>query len=215
MKNVTMERLQRRWLALWQDMQADESLLNHLFLDLAARYNANGRYYHNLEHVDRVLTIADQLSHYARDFTAVRLALWFHDVVYDARAADNEEKSAAYAVQALRQLQHLPDVIDEVARLILATKTHEAAAGDRNAYVVLDADLSSLGAEWPQYMEDTGNIRQEYAFVPEQAYRQGRLRVLTGFLQRERLYQTELLFSTLETRARKNIARELDSLSAG
>jgi len=209
---ANLERLRGRWEALWRGLGAGEAPINEVFADVAARYDEDGRYYHNFNHVDRVLTVADQLSHHAHDFTAVQLALWFHDVVYDPRAADNEEESAAYAAAALQRLQLAPDTIDEVLRLILATKAHAAADGDANAQVVLDADLAALGAEWSQYAQDGDNIRQEYAFVPEPAYRQGRRRVLAGFLQRERIFQTELLFATLEARARQNIAREMASL---
>jgi len=209
---ANLERLRGRWLALWRGLGTGEGPVNEIYADLAARYDENGRYYHNFNHIARVLRAADQLSQHARDFTAVQLALWFHDVVYDPRAADNEEKSAAYAAAALQRLQLRPDTIDEVLRLILMTKTHAAAAGDVDGYVVLDADLAALGAEWPQYLQDGGNIRQEYAYVPEPAYRQGRRRVLAGFLQRERIFQTELLFATLEARARQNIAREMASL---
>ena len=209
---ANLERLRGRWLALWRGLGTGEGPVNEIYADLAARYDENGRYYHNFNHIARVLRAADQLSQHARDFTAVQLALWFHDVVYDPRAADNEEKSAAYAAAALQRLQLRPDTIDEVLRLILMTKTHAAAAGDVDGYVVLDADLAALGAEWPQYLQDVNNIRQEYAFVPEPAYWQGRRRVLAGFLQRERIFQTELLFATLEARARQNIAREMASL---
>lgn len=210
-----LERLRRRWLGLWQGLESGNGPVNQVFVDLAACYDEDGRYYHNLDHVDRVLSLADQLSHYARDFTVVQLVLWFHDVVYNPRAADNEEKSAAYAAAALKRLHLGADMTNEVLRLILATKTHEAAAGDVDAYVVLDADLAALGAEWPQFVQDSRNIRREYAFVPEAEYRQGRQRILAGFLQRERIYQTELLFATLEVRARQNIMREMDLLSSG
>ena len=209
---ANLERLRERWLALWRGVGSGEGPVNEVFVDLAAHYNEDGRYYHDFNHVDRVLTVADQLSPYAHDFTAVQLALWFHDVVYDPRATDNEEESAVYAAAALQRLQLPRDTIDEVLRLILATKTHIAADGDVDAQVVLDADLAALGTEWPQYLQDSGDIRQEYAYVPEPTYRQRRRRILAGFLQRERIYQTELLFTERETRARQNIAREMDLL---
>jgi predicted metal-dependent HD superfamily phosphohydrolase len=41
----------------------------------------------------------------AINFPAIQLAAWFHDVIYDPRAKDNEEKSAEYAVASLSQFE--------------------------------------------------------------------------------------------------------------
>ena len=55
-------------------------------------------------------------------------------------------------------------------------------------------------------------IRQEYAWVPEEDYRQGRARILRGFLERPRIYRTAEMFERAEDRARQNLRRELESL---
>ena len=70
-----------------------------------------------------------------------------------------------------------------VAALIMKTKTHDAG-DDADAQVLLDADLAILGASEPAYLDYAKKIRQEYAWVPEPEYRQGRRRVLESFLSR-------------------------------
>src|SRR5262249_59053313 len=83
-----------------------------------------------------------------------------------------------------------PAVVDEVARLVLLTKTHDCAEGDSAGEVLLDADLAILGAEEAEYDRYARAIRAEYAWVSEGDYRAGRRRVLEGFLARPRLYRT-------------------------
>src|SRR5204862_396307 len=83
------------------------------------------RVYHNLDPVAAVLDTVGGLLDLARDPVAVRLAAWFHDAVYDSRAGDNEERSAALAESRLTGWGVPPPTVAAVRRLILATKTHQ------------------------------------------------------------------------------------------
>ncbi|MGV7705362.1 HD domain-containing protein, partial [Mycobacterium kansasii] len=83
------------------------------------------------------------------DREAVELAAWFHDAVYEIGRDDNEDRSAALARQLLAESTDR----DEVARLVLATKSHKVAADDVNAAVLSDADLSVLGAPALRYRQ--------------------------------------------------------------
>jgi predicted metal-dependent HD superfamily phosphohydrolase len=160
-----------------------------------------------------VLEQVDRLHDDARNPDAVRLAAWFHDVIYDSRAKDNEERSADYAVSALQQLGAAPGLIAEVSRLILLTKSHVADAGDADAVVLLDADLAILGAAEECYRRYAAAIRQEYAWVPAPDYRAGRCQVLERFLQRPQIFRTARLFAEREAQARRNLAWETACLA--
>jgi predicted metal-dependent HD superfamily phosphohydrolase len=202
--------------------QAWERLLAHLGLDPAAtwavydelirRYGEAGRHYHDRTHLSQVLALCQRLAQRCAEPAAVELAAWFHDAVYDPRAADNEEQSAALAAALLGQLKLPADLIERVQALVLATKTHQAQ--DVDAAVLLDADLAILGAEPAEYARYAGAIRQEYAWVADDAYRQGRRQVLKGFLQRPRIYRTDEMFQTHEAAARRNVTQEVAQLSA-
>jgi predicted metal-dependent HD superfamily phosphohydrolase len=63
-----------------------------------------------------------------------------------------------------------------------------------------------LGADEPVYRDYAAKIRQEYAWVPEPQYREGRRRVLERFLSRVRIYQ---FLERLEGAARRNLAAEI------
>jgi predicted metal-dependent HD superfamily phosphohydrolase len=177
------------------------------FADLAARYGETGRHYHTLEHIRAVLARIDDLWPDAPP--ALRFAAWLHDVVYDSRASDNEERSADYARAILPALGVPPDVVEETARLILLTRSHEADPDDRAGRTLLDADLAVLAGDGPTYDAYAAAIRLEYAWVPESDYRAGRRRVLERFLVRPRIFLT-MEMAEAEPRARDNLRREIE-----
>lgn len=202
----------RHWCQLLAEWGTDDDAGRLIFLGLCKMYNSPGRVYHTLDHVRHVLDTAASLREYTQDYPAVQLAAWFHDVVYDTRASDNEERSAAYAAAALQHLSVPAATIGKVQTLILATKSHQPSP-DPDGRVLLDADLAILGADEATYGRYAQAIRAEYAWVSDDLYRSGRRRVLTAFLQRDRLFQTEPLYRVLERPARQNIRRELEQLS--
>jgi len=76
--------------------------------ELVVAYTAPGRHYHNLAHIKDclgALARVDNLSAAEREI--LTHAIWWHDVVYDATRADNEELSARLA-EAYVQLSNSP-----------------------------------------------------------------------------------------------------------
>ena len=138
----------------------------------------------------------------------MKLAAWLHDVIYDSKASDNEERSAQYAERLCEELA-IPEG-HRAAALIRKTKTH-VAEDDADAQVLIDADLAILGASEPVYRDYAEKIRQEYAWVPEPEYRQGRRRVLESFLSRPRIYH---FLGQLEELARRNLEAEINRLAS-
>jgi predicted metal-dependent HD superfamily phosphohydrolase len=188
-----------------------ETTAQQMFDRLAAAYASPGRFYHTLDHVAQMLRLVAPLRDRARDFTAVLLAVWFHDVVYDPRAKDNEEQSAALADRVLREGGVAKEMIAEARRLILLTKTHELEPTDTDGILLVDADLAILGAPPEEYQRYAAASRQEYAWVSDEAYRKGRRAVLDSFLRRPRIYRSEAL-AALEPQARCNLAAEIKRL---
>jgi predicted metal-dependent HD superfamily phosphohydrolase len=146
------------------------------------------------------------------EMPALRLAIWFHDAIYDTRASDNEERSAAHARRVLQPLDVPEPVLLETERLILLTKMHSLSNEDRPGQLLIDADLAILGASESEYDAYALAIRKEYAWVDEEAYRTGRRMVLETFLRRPRIYSTDEMFTQREEAARRNLRREIESL---
>jgi predicted metal-dependent HD superfamily phosphohydrolase len=186
-----------------------------IFDDLVTRHSEPHRHYHTLEHIAEVLKVVGRLAKFATDPNAVLLAVWFHDAVYDPKSKDNELESSDLAVRALDAAVVMPpDVVPKVAELILAT-THErtdAATVPPDTAVLLDADLAILAAEEKRYSRYAEDVRKEYAWVPDDAYRTGRTDVLTAFLARPRIFHTPVMFEEGEESARRNLRAEIGRL---
>ena len=77
----------------------------------------------------------------------------------------------------------------------------------------MDADLAILGGTGAEFDRYERQVRQEYAFRSEAEWREGRARVLRGFLDRPRIYLTRE-FLRFEGPARANLERSLGQIAA-
>jgi predicted metal-dependent HD superfamily phosphohydrolase len=181
--------------------------------NLLTRWQEPQRRYHTVEHLTAVLDRVDVLERYARDPDVVRLAAWFHDAVYLPDRSENEERSARLAERALAEAG-LPDAkTAEVARLVRLTVTHDPADDDPDGQVLCDADLAILASPPSAYAAYTTAVREEYHFVPNDAFRTGRAAVLRQLLDLPRLFRTSYGASEWEATARYNLTAELEMLS--
>ncbi|MCT7351548.1 hypothetical protein N4P33_05100 [Streptomyces sp. 15-116A] len=181
--------------------------------NLLARWQEPQRHYHTLTHLTAVLDHIDELEAYADDPDVVRLAAWFHDAVYQPERSENEERSARLAERALVEAGVPDDKVAEVARLVRLTVAHDPADDDRDGQVLCDADLAILGSPPWAYAHYTAAVREEYHFVPADAFREGRAAVLRQLLDLPRLFRTPYGQERWEATARYNIRGELEMLS--
>ncbi|WP_167454706.1 HD domain-containing protein [Micromonospora arborensis] len=182
---------------------------------LLTRWREPHRHYHTVAHLTAVLDVVDQHAELADRVDVVRLAAWWHDAVYDPRAAGdaNERDSAALADSVLTGLGVPAPTVAEVRRLVLLTAGHEVAPGDTDGALLCDADLAVLATSPAAYERYAAAVRREYAHVPEPAFRAGRAAVLTGLLTLPALFRLPPLASRWEVPARDNVRRELAALT--
>ncbi|MEU3629467.1 HD domain-containing protein [Streptomyces fradiae] len=180
--------------------------------ELLRRWAEPQRRYHTTDHLLAVLRRVDDLAGYADDLPAVQLAAWFHDAVYLPERDTNEERSARLAERALPELGVGPSRTAEAARLVRLTVTHDPAPGDRDGEVLCDADLAVLAGDPEAYAAYAAAVREEYGFVPDDAFRQGRAAVLRRLLTLPRLFRTPYGAEHWEPTARRNLATELGLL---
>lgn len=198
--------MKKRWLDLWKRIDAKGNA-KRAYANLAARYNEPHRAYHTLSHIEHCLNEFEYVRHLAKEPNTVEMALWFHDVIYNPKAKDNEEKSAEFGLRTAK-VGLTARLSEKVAHLILATK-HEEPPTDPDAQLIVDIDLSALGLPETVFDENTRKIRKEYAWVPEDAFVAGRSAILKSFLERPHIYSTPFFRKKYELRARRNIERYL------
>ncbi len=200
------------WSTMWQQLQLTPPPT--LADELTAAYSEPHRYYHTLQHLQECLTLLTQLQHLAVNPAHIALALYFHDAVYDVHACDNEAKSAAWASEVLIQIGAEAALIARIDQLIMATQ-HQAQPDplDTDAQLLVDVDLAILGCEPARFAEYEQQIRQEYAWVAQEQFKQSRGQILASFLQRPFIYSTDYCRQHYESTARLNMQTALATLS--
>ncbi|HEX4222398.1 MAG TPA: HD domain-containing protein [Pseudonocardiaceae bacterium] len=208
--------MRRSWIDAVCSLGGTAEVAETAAVELAARYAESHRRYHNTAHVLAVLRdsalLAADLGLAERDRAVITLAACAHDVCYDGRPGDDERHSAEWAGTWLRRAGIADADVSEVEGLVLATLDHSASAADLAAQVLFDADLAILGASVPDYQRYHLAVRTEYASVPEDAWRTGRVAVLTDLAAREPLFHTTPARHRWERQAKANLATELASL---
>jgi len=203
-------RIPDRWARTWRNLGA-RGIPTDALAALVEAYTGPDRHYHNLGHVLDCLDKLDCLEGPSLHRAEVELALWFHDVIYDARASDNEFRSAELA-RSVMQSQNVPELgAERVVRLILAT-AHSAEPETEEEQLICDIDLSILGETPERFRLYDEQIRLEYAWVVDAVYRQKRSQVVESFLRRPHIYRTEFFFGRFEVSARINLHRLLVDL---
>jgi predicted metal-dependent HD superfamily phosphohydrolase len=203
-------RFYRRWVTLWQRVGAPGGP-ERAYTDLRLRYAEPHRAYHTFGHIAHCLDELDQSGHHATNVCAVELALWYHDAIYDPRATNNEQQSAALALKAARNTSRPADFWEHVRCLILATR-HDSVPSDINTRLVVDIDLAILGQAESRFSAYERGIRTEYAWVSEVDFVRERGAILQSLLDRPAIYATPYFQDRYERQARLNIARSLERL---
>jgi predicted metal-dependent HD superfamily phosphohydrolase len=189
--------------------------------DLLARWSEPHRHYHDRSHLLAVLKGIDLLVRHGEDCgrwtRSVKLAAWFHDAVYlgdpERPAGQDEEDSAVLAETTLSDLG-LPDPeIEQTARLVRMTATHDPDPEDRPGAVLSDADLEVLGRGHGDYARYLAAVRRDYAHVPDGDFARGRAAVVRSLLEQQPLYRTATGARLWEGTARRNLSAELHPTS--
>lgn len=167
------------------------------------------RAYHTLQHLEECLLILGEAK--ATGLIAkpdlIEMALWFHDAVYDPQGSENEELSAQMALEALGD----HPAAQEVARLIMLTKSHQPGNGADDAWII-DIDLGIFAQPVERVLEYERQIRAEYAWVPQDVYAEKRAEILSGFAERAQIYLTAWARERYESQARQNLQSLIGSI---
>lgn len=166
------------------------------------QYRKPYRQYHNLEHLDNVLSTARAID--APEI--VQNALVFHDIVYTpgAPAGQNEVASIAFARPYLVQLRYNELEIQQIQKLIMATVFHIHSSGSQITLedYMIDCDLAGFA---DNFNENTQRLFAEFvpAVCNERDFWAGRAKFLAGRLMLPQVFK---ILKDFEAKARSNLA---------
>lgn len=168
--------------------------LKHVFPaieDVIARYDEPHRAYHNRKHLNHCLEVWDEYT--SEEGTWMpdtlkdkgKIALIFHDAVFDVKSAVNEYDSAELAEEKLKDLISFDD-LQVIKAGILATRheySGECSAITGFQKMMADVDLAILG-EHPDIFKDyENNVRTEYDYIRRATYMAKRSSIMQRICQ--------------------------------
>jgi len=201
---ANLPKLKERWLALCAGFNLNDA--ESQWLRILHAYQEPNRAYHNLDHIEHCLDLLDEHDAFAENPDALAFAIWFHDIVYDTHATNNEEVSAQRAADFLAD----HPLQQTVSEMILATR-HTGGFLPNDQGILCDIDLAILGAPPLDYDDYATKIRREYAWVDAEIYAQKRTQVLQQFVD-SGVYTTVIFDDDRESQARTNLQREIERL---
>lgn len=165
--------------------------------DVIALYAEKNRTYHNSIHVlemyeyiiregaNNVLTM--------NEWDAIRLAIIFHDVIYNTKSKTNEEdsykhfhKSFTFGLpESIKDFGKWVSIIPMVEKMIMATKEHKFSMELPNyVQMIIKADLERLTGSFDAFWNNTKQLMREYAFVDWVDFKEGRLKFFENYANR-------------------------------
>lgn len=204
----------QRFISLWSRCQTDDGAgvdASQVYEEVHDYYSEAGRHYHTPKHIDHCLAQFDISSAEMEDADAVEMAIWFHDLIFEPNADDNEVRSARRFVELAGSAMKA-EFKSRVYDLIMATAPPRMPKTIDQKFM-LDIDLSSFGLPWDEMLRDSIAVRQESPQLVDAEFFPGQRAFLESLVEREHFYFTEFFRSRIEERARSNINRYLDNLT--
>ncbi len=209
-----MDYLEEKFKTLWRYSGCNGNYQNG-FRELVAKYNGPKRYYHTLDgHIKFcVYTFFEHIMYQVKDPISVLWQLILHDVVMDFYRSDDDVKSAEYAKEFLHKYGVDAKAVDKIARAIVY-HNHKQNPCNEDIAFGLDADLFIFAQSQDVFDEYESNVRKEYDWVKESAFRKRRVEILSNFLNnRPSIFLTSYFKNRYEKQARKNLRNSILKLN--
>ncbi len=193
--------MKTRFIELIRSIGGNIDLAPTYFNEIKIQYSSKDRAYHNLTHIAESLKEYDNFNSYS---PKIELAIWYHDVIYNPKRNDNEEKSSEFAKNQLINMNINHSLINDSIRIINSTK-HTFVLSNLDEMIMSDIDLSIFGKDKQRLMQYEEGIRFEHGFVPENVYRIERAKILRRFFEKDRIYYIDFFRDKIEVKAKENL----------
>lgn len=182
-----------------------------VYEEIRKMYSWNDRFYHDLSHIVFWLNALQEMKWKIDNIKELTLAWIFHDIIYDSTKSWNEEASAEFVIDFCKgnNLEYYKDV----ERLILITK-HNWLPNKEDEKIIVDIDLAILWQDWDTFSEYEKNVRREYSGATNDQWKDGRIKVLKSFLDREFIYFSKDFKEKYEEQARENLKKSINILKS-
>lgn len=207
--------LEKQWEKFCKNNNARGDHLKY-FEEIKRQYSVPKRFYHTLEgHVAQGMEVFEEFNNLCENSDLVYYSWLLHDIFYDSKAKDNEERSAGFAYHLAIKMGFAYNFAKSSHGLILITK-HIRLPKTTDEKFVIDIDLSIFGQEEKIFDEYERSIRKEYEWVEEETFKTERAKILQRFLDKEHrkhIYLTDFFRNKYEEKAEENLKRSIEKLS--
>lgn len=212
MREVSMSILRQSFEQLQVIYSGEQQLALDLWQEIESAYSSPDRHYHNLSHLAFMLGHFNEHKTSLKDPDAVLFAIYYHDIVWEAGRKDNEAQSAKLAMRRLKELNVPRETRNRCNTHILCTIHHQPSEDPDTAWLV-DFDLAILGTRPERYQQFVDGIRKEFAQFEGPIFDQGRAAMIQKMLGRKYIFLTGVYRTLHESTARKNLSKELKTLT--
>jgi len=219
---IVSESVKTKWYALCEalGLKDDEGAISHWWSVVHGAYSGTDRYFYDLNHVASMLQLVEQYRTYFKDIVAVKLAAFFHAVVYDPtrRRGNNNDLAEPFFTwnRAMGQplelcrAEMIATWIQRISPDWRAARPWPREEYDKDLELLKDISKAAQASPRLEYELYTAALRREHANLGEARWCQYRIRSLK---QTQRFYGSELFLSKEEAAA-ANARREVRALRA-
>jgi len=156
--------------------------------DIINRWNEPHRFYHNINHLNYILyniekAYVNGIITTPEKHTLIVVA-FLHDIIYNPKANDNEEKSVEYFVEKCKIINVASkEFIEDVSRIIMDTKKRIKPT-EKLSKIFWEIDNSILDNDINKLIEYEHQIFKEYQWVSYDVYKENRIKFLESSLGR-------------------------------
>ena len=86
--------LKLTWIKLLSGFEINSNEQEKLWLEIVKNYSGKNRHYHNLSHLDKMITELNQYENLLQKKEEILLSIFYHDLIYKPLRKDNEKQSA-------------------------------------------------------------------------------------------------------------------------
>lgn len=155
--------------------------------EVIERYSETNRHWHTISHIyymlQGILELYVDKKITEREYCILVIAAIFHDIIYDTKRKDNEEKSVDFMMskydESTIDKEKFPSDwrnnqdLDKIKEVILNTKTHDSKDGICKKFNKLDTWI--LDAQFIDMLDWENKIYLEYKWVGWKKYKQKRI----------------------------------------